>query len=145
MISITHIKNYCTDYQNIQNYAEAVKSPLRYDLHHRLEIDEMQSMSDLKFLHLYYHRPPEELIFLSHGDHISLHKKGKPSPWLGKHPSEETRKKMSEALKGEKSYMYGKPKSAETKQKISDARKGENNPMFGKHWHLEDGHRIWTD
>ncbi|AGE49267.1 GIY-YIG catalytic domain-containing endonuclease [Acanthocystis turfacea Chlorella virus Br0604L] len=47
-------------------------------------------------------------------------------------PSEESRKKMSDAHKGEKSHMYGKTLSYETKQKMSDAHKGEKNPMHGK-------------
>lgn len=146
---ITNIKileKYCTDYKNIENYDEAIKSPLIYDLHHRLEISEMQSRSDLKFLHLYYNRPPEELIFLEHGEHVRLHNANR---------SEETRQRMSEAMKG-------KHHSAETRQKMSDAKKGENNPNFGKHfskkyrqklseshsgkhWHLENGYRIYTD
>ena len=89
--NIQSLEKYCTDYKNIENYDEAVKSPLRYDLHHRLEISEMQSRTDLIFLHLYYHRPPEELIFLSHGEHIRLHKANL---------SAETKQKMSEANKG---------------------------------------------
>ena len=143
MITNTKIlEKYCTDYKKIENYEEAVKSPLRYDLHHRLEISEMQSRSDLIFLHLYYHRPPEELIFLSHGEHIRLHKANL---------SAETRQKMSEAKKGKcrpafstewKQKMSdakrGKHLSAETKQKMSEANKG-------RHWHLENGKRVYTD
>lgn len=167
--STKKLEKYCTDYKNIENYTEAVKSPLRYDLHHRLEISDNKSRKDLKEENLYYGRPPEELIFLEHGEHTILHSKGK-------HPSEESRKKMSDAKKSEKCYMYGKPKSDETRRKISESRKGqlvseetrrkisENNSRYwkgkhpstetrkrisearkGRHWHLEDGHRIWTD
>ena len=154
MIANTKIlEKYCTDYKNIENYDEALKSPLKYDLHHRLEISEMQSASDLIFLHLYYNRPPEELVFLEHKEHARLHnanlsedtrkkisesKKGENNPMFGKHHSAETRQIISEAMKGEKSYMYGKPKSAETKKKMSEAKRG-------KHWHLENDRRIWTD
>ena len=150
--TLKNLEKYCTDYTKIKNYDEAIKSPLRYDLHHRLEISEMQSRSDLKFLHLYYNRPPEELVFLEHGEHMRLHNANLSAETrqkmseskkvnqnaLGHHCSEDARKKMSDALKGEKSYMYGKPKSAETRQKISEANKG-------KRWHLENGRRIWTD
>ena len=45
--------------------------------------------------------------------------------------SEETRQKMSEALRGEKSCMFGIPKSEETKQKMSEALRGEKSYMFG--------------
>ena len=140
--NIKILEKYCKDYKNIENYAEAVKSPLKYDLHHRREISENKSRKQLIAENLYYGRPPEELIFLDHKEHVRLHKEGKPSPWLGKHCSGETKRKISAALKGEKSYMYGKPKSDETRRKISESRKGQ---LKGLHWHLENGHRIWTD
>ena len=117
--NIKKLEKYCTDYTKIENYEEALHSPLKYDLHHRLEIDEMQSASDLKFLHLYYHRPPEELIFLEHGEHIRLH---------NLNSSEETRQKISDAKKGENNPNFGKP--AHNK---------------GKHCHLENGKHVYTD
>ena len=40
-------------------------------------------------------------------------------------PSDETRRKMSEAQKGEKNYNYGKHLSEETKRKMSEANKGK--------------------
>ena len=45
----------------------------------------------------------------------------------GKHHSEETKSKMSEAQKGEKNNFYGKHHSEETKSKMSEAQKGEKN------------------
>ena len=120
--NIKKLEKYCTDYKNIENYTEAVKSPLKYDLHHRREISEMQSASDLIDENLYFHRPPEELVFLEHGEHIRLH---------NANLSEETKNRMSDAKKG-------KPKSVETKQKMSDAK-------IGRHWHLENGKRVYTD
>ena len=59
---------------------------------------------------------------------ISESKKGKKNPNYGKHPSDETRKKMSESHKGHK----GIPFSDEHKKKISEARKGVKNPNFGR-------------
>lgn len=64
-------------------------------------------------------------------------------------PSEETRKKLSEARKGENNPNYGKPlpeetkrklsevkkgktHSEETRKKMSESRKGEKHPMYGK-------------
>ena len=155
--NIKKLEKYCKDYTKIENYDEAIKSPLIYDLHHRLEIDEMQSRSDLKFLHLYFHRPAEELIFLEHGEHVRLHKanlsaetkkkmsiakKGDKNPWFGKHHSEETRQKISESCKGQLV-------SEETRRKISENNcrywRGKPGTCLGKHWHLENGRRIWTD
>ena len=168
--STKELKKYCTAYNNIENYTEAVKSPLLYDLHHRREISENKARKQLIAEDLYFHRPPEELIFIEHGEHKRLHNLNSSEETRhkiseskkGHLVSEDTRKKMSAALKGEKSYMYGKPKSAETKNRISEALKGDKNPMFGKHpsaesrqkmsdvkkglhWHLENGHRVWTE
>ena len=51
-------------------------------------------------------------------------------------PTEETREKMSKAHKGkycgENAPMYGKHHSEETRRKQSEANKGENAPMYGK-------------
>jgi group I intron endonuclease len=62
---------------------------------------------------------------------------GENNPMFGKRFSEETRKKMSEALKGkmagENNPMFGKHHSEETKKKISEAILGEKNHNFGKH------------
>lgn len=65
-------------------------------------------------------------------------------------PSEETRKKMSEAHKGlcagEKHPNYGKKASDETRRKLSKSHKGlcagEKHPMFGKHHSEESRKKI---
>jgi hypothetical protein len=149
MITNTKIlEKYCTDYKNIENYEEAVKSPLRYDLHHRREISENKSKKQLIAENLYYGRPPEELIFIEAGEHMRLHSKGvnhkcENNPMFGKNMSAETRKKMSNAKKN---------MSAETRQRMSEAHKGKPGPnrgkagtCLGKHWHLENCRRIYTD
>ena len=90
--------------------------------------------------------------------------------WEGKHRSEETKKKLSEASKDkwrDEEYRRkcveshkGKPTwnkgltgcqthTEETKRKIAENNKGKhnhkgsNNPMYGKHWKLVDGKRIY--
>ena len=56
---------------------------------------------------------------------------------LGKHRSEETKKKMSDAKKGKPGPNKGKHRSEETKKKLSEANKGKylgkDNPFYGKH------------
>ena len=60
---------------------------------------------------------------------------------LNKHPSDETRKKMSEShigkQAGENNPSWGKPKSAETKKRISESKigkyAGEKHPLYGTH------------
>ena len=65
----------------------------------------------------------------------------------GQHPSEEARKKMSESRKGEKNYNYGKPISDEQKKKLSESLKGKmcgtDNPFYGKH-HSEETKQIMS-
>ena len=64
--------------------------------------------------------------------------------------SEETKHKISEAVKGlfvgEKNPMFGKHHSEETRRKISEVNKGvlsgEKNPMFGKHRSEETKKKI---
>jgi DNA invertase Pin-like site-specific DNA recombinase len=67
------------------------------------------------------------------GDHRFA---GENSPLFGKHPSEETRRKMSLAKEGmyngENNPNFGKHHSSETRRKMSKAQSGENNPSFGK-------------
>lgn len=62
----------------------------------------------------------------------------------GKHHSEETKRKMSEARKGSLNSNYGnhrKMNSMELKRH-KELRKGENNPMYGKHHSDETKRKI---
>lgn len=114
---------YCIeDVSNIENYDKAV-DPNNNDIwfcHHRMETHRRNgklrvtqlSPQDLKERGLYYHRPASELIFVTKAEHNSIHCKGK-------RPSEEARRRMSEAHKG-------KAKSEEHKRKLSEALKGHN-------------------
>lgn len=100
-----------------------------YDIHHLDENKLNNALSNLEYL--------------SRSEHIRLHTKGKEK-------SDETRTKLSAALKGKTSWNKGKPFSEETKEKMSAAHKGK--PMSeeirvkisasckGKHWwHLLSG------
>lgn len=58
--------------------------------------------------------------------------KGELNHMYGKHHSEETKKKMSDAHKGEKSHMYGTHLSEETKEKLSHSLKGRKAWNKGK-------------
>lgn len=152
MICKKFVNTYCKDdISLIENYDLAVNSDKKFDCHHRNEIMDDGTLHSIKWLKdndLYYNRPANELIFLSHSEHISLHKKiehnGKNNPFYDKHHSEETRKKISESLKGklarEKNPMYGKHHSDKTKRKISEAMKGHKHSeeskkkMSGSKW-----------
>ena len=131
-------KQYCKDFENIENYEKAKADNFKnWEVHHRLETHNSDgkrrlvdiTADELKALDMYYHRPASELIFLPIYEHSRLHMKGK-------HLSEETRKKISEASKGNK-YALGYKHSEEAKNKIAEAMKGENNPFYGRH-HTEE-------
>lgn len=109
MISETGAKSYCRDdISLIENYDKAIADTVQlWHCHHRRET--IFSKSGLIEIGEYYNRPACELIFMTPTEHFKLHK-------FGKHLSEETRKKMSEALKG-------KHLSSEHRQKLSEARR----------------------
>ncbi len=56
--------------------------------------------------------------------------------------SEETKRKISEALKGPKNPNYGNPRSIETRNKMSESRRGEKNQWYGKHLSPEHRRKI---
>lgn len=59
--------------------------------------------------------------------------KGKPSPWKGRHPTEETRKKMSDAHKDKSPWNKGKHSIYSKEALERMAQHGSRNPNFGKH------------
>lgn len=82
-----------------------------FDIHH---LDENKLNNSLS-----------NLVYLTRSEHITLHNKeryGEKSAWYGKHHTEETKRKLSEAHKN---------MSEETKRKLSESKKGENHPLFG--------------
>ena len=142
---------YCKDYENIENYHKAKADDfVGWVCHHRKGID--IPTEELQALGMYYNRPAAELIFLTRSEHEVLHKKGKKRSEetrrkmseAMKNISEETRRKMSEAKKGNK-YSLGKKRSDEAKKKIGAAKKGKKHSAehnkkigaasIGKHWY----------
>ena len=112
MICEKTVKRFCKDdISLIENYDKAVSDTTQvWDCHHRRET--IYSVKELIEIGEYYNRPACELIFLTPTDHRRLHK-------LGKHLSEESRKKLSESKKG-------KHRSEETRKKISESKKGKH-------------------
>lgn len=55
---------------------------------------------------------------------------------MGRKHTEEWKKKHSQDISGDKNWLYGKHLSEETKRKLSEARQGrycgENNPFYGR-------------
>lgn len=73
------VRKYCRKIYHhlIENYEEAMNSEEMYICHHRKEITEdgrnAFTADELIDLGEYYHRPPEELIFLTKSVHKALH------------------------------------------------------------------------
>ena len=154
-------KRYCKDFENIENYEKAKKDGfVGWCVHHRLETHTSEgerravdiTAAELLALDMYYHRPAEELIFLTSREHNLLHHKGKfaseetknklREAHKGKKLSEEHKKKIAEAKKGKKfseehkkrlrEAKKGKKLSKETRQKISEANRINRT---GRHWY----------
>ena len=114
---------FCDDIENVENY-EIAKADnfVLWDCHHRLETHTSDgdrrlvdiTKKELIALDMYYHRPASELIFMPRKNHLSLHNSGK-------HLTDETKHKMSEARKCKKH-------SEETRKKLSEVHKGHSTP-----------------
>ena len=126
-------KQYCKNYQDIENYGKAKKDNFKgWECHHRLETHTPDgkrrlvdiSKKELIALDMYYDRPANELIFLTVKEHY-IYRKGRPGTNKGKHLSAETKKKMSEAKEGENNPNYGRHHSEETKKKMAESWKGK--------------------
>lgn len=142
MINTYYAQSFCTDYTKIENYECAILDTSQtWCCHHRNEIELNVSRQQLIDMNLYFHRPPEELIFLTSAEHNRIHHKGKTI-------SLAHRQAISKANTGKNNPMYGKPltnilppekisswklhlsqagkgrpKSEETKKKMSEAAK----------------------
>lgn len=127
----------CEEISLIENYNEAVNDTTQiWDCHHRKEIELNKNRQELIDMGLYYNRPANELIFITHSDHTKLHQ-------TNKKVNQSTKDLISEAAKkrvGDKNPFYGKHHTEESRQKIKDNHpdfKGEKHPMYGKH-HTEE-------
>jgi len=124
------LKNICRNYHLVENYMQArFDEENKWVLHHRRETDEMKSKQQLINEGRYFDVEPAELIFLSQSEHRRLH---------NENALPETRRKLSEAAliskQGENNPMFGKHHTEETKKKISEANKGEKHQAYGKKW-----------
>lgn len=106
------LEHYCTDITKVENYYAFCKDNNEiYDLHHRLETHTSYgekrlvqlTRKELEALDMYYNRPPEELIFLTHAEHTSIHMTG--NKYGGKNPE-----KIKESVHKNPEAMGGKVK-----------------------------------
>lgn len=120
MINESQARKFCKeDISKIKNYDKAVADTTKtWDCHHMTETWWNCSKKELIENECYYNRKACELIFLTRAEHNSLHKKGNQN-MKGKHHSEESKRKMSEAAK------HRSPISDETRKKLSESHKGK--------------------
>ena len=141
MINEKKAKIFCKeDISKIKNYDKAIADTTQvWHCHHMTETWWNCSKQELIDNECYYNRKACELIFLTPAEHHKLHNKGK-------HLSDETRRKLSEANKGKKL-------SEEHRRKLSEANKGKHHTEEwrrksgeahkGMTWKLIDGKRVW--
>lgn len=110
---------FCRTPWLIENYSKAIADSHEvWDCHHRRETHYKKdgvwvergvfvSGEELDAQGMYYDVPPEELIFLSHGEHTAIHHIGKESCHKGKTLSDEAKAKLSAAKKGRHWYNNG--------------------------------------
>lgn len=88
----------------------------------------------------------ERLINPENHPMYGVRRYGESNPMYGKHHTEETRRKISEANKGNPSPNLGKKFSEESKEKMRVAKRGkydgENHPFYGKHHSEETKQKI---
>ena len=135
-------KCFCIeDLSLIENYDKAINDSTQiWDCHHRLEIDLNLSREQMKERGLYYDRPANELIFLTHEDHQRMHKLhknymrgryGELSPNYGKHPTDKTK----ELLRIKAKEQWSNPDFVKMiKEQKKCTNQGEENPAFGRTW-----------
>ena len=79
----TQVNPFCKDFEKVENCEKAkADNFIGWDRHHRLETHNSEgerrivniTSQELIALDMYYNRPPEELIWLRHGEHTKLHK-----------------------------------------------------------------------
>ena len=141
MIHIRTVKEFCSDYTEIEGYEKAVNDTTQTYICHHIQ-GEYKTREELIELGCYYNVPPYLLRFVTKEEHNRLHKphlgkklskeqkrkctpKTKVQYWLGKDRGEEFSKKMSEVQKGKKL-------TDKTKKHISNKLKDKPHSEFGK-------------
>lgn len=137
MICLDTVYRYCSgNISEIENYEMALNSLEKYDCHHRLETDgeKLISVKELKEKNLYFNRPPKELIFLTHKEHVALHGR------LEEHPGHEPWNKgfryfnngivEIQSKECPEGFVSGRlPRSKEWSEKISKSRLDNPTPL----------------
>ena len=149
MISFRTIKEFCKgDITKIENYDKAINDETQtWVCHHRLEISPWSGKhitpARLKELGMYFDRKPEELIFLTRGEHMLIHNQ---SPERNKHISdshkgkifsEEHRRKIGESSKKKSKEAFARASAASHTKEAQEKRMKtlkETLRLHPRHW-----------
>lgn len=115
-------RRYCDEFWKIENYDKAIADCSQtWICHHRKEISDNLTHKELKEMNLLYHRPPEELIFVTAKEHAAIHDfksnlnfdhAGNKNPMFGKKHSNTTKnliaKRQKISVKNRKRDYHGK-------------------------------------
>lgn len=105
----------CEDISLIENYNNAIEDTVQtWDCHHRLETELDLSKQELIDTERYYNVEAKYLIFLTKNEHMAMHQQKhnnfvyrKDNGWVGKHRSEDEKKRISASSKKPKpKYKY---------------------------------------
>ena len=159
MINIAFVEKYCKEYNQIENYEEAINDNTQMWVCHHI-LGETLTTDQLIAHEFYYDVPPCMLKFVTRAEHCRIHNKGKAK-------SEEHRRKIAKANTGKACNIQtrrhlsevnkGRHLSEETKIKIAKANTGKHKgiplsiehrrklseSLKGRHWRLVNGKREW--
>ena len=137
MIDEKIARKYCKeDLSKIKNYDKAIADKTQtWHCHHMTETWWNCTRKELIENDCYYNRKACELIFLTRSEHRRLH---------NMNMSDDTRKKMSEAMKGRTSPRKGVTLSEETRRKMSEAMKGKKHTEEHRRKISDAAKRRWT-
>lgn len=95
------LKRYCYEPELVENYDKAIADTEQmWVCHHRVETIMCCGRDELISKGAYYDRPAHDIILLTRAEHRRVHNEGRNNPMLGRHLSEETRKRLSLINKG---------------------------------------------
>ena len=135
MVNVKQAQKYCyEDISLIKNYDKAIADKTQtWDIHHLVETIMNCGAEELIAQGCYENRPAHDLIFLTKGEHNSLHKAGK---------------KLSAKARANMSASHiGKKHSAKARAKMSNIAKiSQNKPeVLAKQRAAKKGKRWWNN
>ena len=153
-------KYYCRFPELIENFYDAFTDNFKgWVCHHRFELEDSDgnprairlTSQELKALGMYYHRPPEELIFMTNSDHRKLHNSEKLRVSnFRKTINSPDYVNAGRWVKGQTAWNKGTSMKDDSKQKIVDSLRSNTNSrqnrakLLSKKWHENNEGLTWN-